>query len=71
MLTKNQRIRTKELIGLWCLTPLSTIFHISRRTVLLVEESGVSGENHSPIASHWPKELINRNKPMIAVFIII
>ena len=52
MLTKIQRIRTKELIGLWCLTPLSTIFHISRRTVLLVEETGESRENHPPVASH-------------------
>ena len=32
-------------LGLWCLTPLSTI-------VLLVEEAGVSGENHRPVASH-------------------
>ena len=37
---------------LWCLTPLSTIFHLSWRSVLLVEESGVPGENHRPAASH-------------------
>jgi hypothetical protein len=41
--------------GLWCLSPLSTIFKLytSRRSVLLVEENGVSGENHWPAASHW------------------
>jgi hypothetical protein len=42
--------------GLWlrCLTPLSTnISVISCRSVLLVEETGVPGENHRPVASHW------------------
>jgi hypothetical protein len=36
--------------GLWCLTPLSTIFQW--RSVLLVEEAGVPEENHRPVASH-------------------
>ena len=45
-------------LGLWCLTPLSTIFQyffifISWRSVLLVEETGVPGENHRSAASHW------------------
>ena len=31
-------------LDLWCLTPLSTIFQW--RSVLLVEENGVPGENH-------------------------
>ena len=31
-------------LGLWCLTPLSTI--------LLMEEAGVLGENHRPTESH-------------------
>jgi hypothetical protein len=31
-------------LGLWCLTPHSTI--------LLVEEAGVPGENHRPTESH-------------------
>ena len=26
---------------------------ISRRSVVLVEETGVPGENHRPVASHW------------------
>ena len=26
---------------------------ISWRSVLLVEETGLSGENHRPVASHW------------------
>jgi hypothetical protein len=33
----------------WWLTPLSTIFSVtSWRSVLLVEETGVPGENHRP-----------------------
>ena len=35
-------------LGLWCLTPLSVI---SRWSVLLVEETGIPGENH--VTSHW------------------
>ena len=31
----------------------NNISAISRRSVLLVEETGVSGEHHRPIASHW------------------
>jgi len=44
-------------LGLWCLTPLSTIFQyffifISWMSVLLVEETGVPGENHQSAASY-------------------
>ena len=40
--------------GSWYLTPLSTIFFVvSWRSVLLVEETGVPGENHRRAASHW------------------
>jgi len=31
----------------------NNISTISRREVLLVEETGGSGENHWPVASHW------------------
>ena len=46
-------------LGLWCLVPLSTIFQLcpSWRSVLLVEETGVLGENHWPVSSisGWTK----------------
>jgi hypothetical protein len=38
--------------GLWCLTPLLTIFQ-SYRSVLLVKETGVPWENHWPVANDW------------------
>ena len=38
---------------LWCLMPLSTIFHlIMWRSVLFVEETEVPGENDRPVANH-------------------
>jgi hypothetical protein len=33
-------------------TPINNISAISWRSVLLVEETGVPGENHRPVASH-------------------
>jgi hypothetical protein len=41
-------------LGLWCSPPISSIFRLNRgyiRLVLLVEETGVPGENHRPAAS--------------------
>ena len=41
-------------MGIWCLMPLLAIFQfIWWRSVLLVEEIRVAGENHRPAASHW------------------
>jgi hypothetical protein len=36
--------------NVWSLMPLSAI---SWRSVLVVEEAGVPGENHQPSASNW------------------
>jgi hypothetical protein len=43
--------QTKKIgLGLWYLTPLSTIFQW--QSVLFVEETGVPGENYRYVASH-------------------
>ena len=40
-------------LGLWCLTPLSTIVQLYRGVqFLMVEKTGVSGENHRLATSH-------------------
>jgi hypothetical protein len=40
-------------------TTFNNISVISWRSVLLVEETGVPGENHPPVASHW-QTFLNR-----------
>ena len=47
------RIFSLEIYELCCLTPLSTIFVISWRSVLLMKETRVPGENKWPNARHW------------------
>ena len=43
----------KVWFSLWGLSAtFNNITVISRRSVLLVEETGVHGENHRPVASH-------------------
>jgi hypothetical protein len=44
-----------EVMGSWYVTSLSTLNNISvitRRSVLLVGETGVHGENHRSVTSH-------------------
>jgi len=39
-----------QCLGLWCLTPLSTIFQLSLQLIFI---GGETGENHRPAASRW------------------
>ena len=52
---KRQNVNT-FLLGLVCFMVFNVTFNnisvISWRSVLLVEETGVPGENHRPVASH-------------------
>jgi len=46
-------VNRNQILRLWCLTPLPTIFQLYLGIVFLVEEIGVPGENHRLAASHW------------------
>ena len=43
-----------DLIDFWCFSAtFSSISAISWRPGLVVEEAGVAGENHRPLATNW------------------
>ena len=45
---------TKQWFGLWCLTgTFNNISVISWQLVLLMEKTGVPGENHQPVTSDF------------------
>ena len=53
------KIQWLWLVGLWCLTPLSTIIQLY---ILLMEETRVSGENHRLVPSHcqtWSHNVVS------------
>jgi hypothetical protein len=49
------KVKDKGLgLGLCCLTSLSTTFQLyNGGQFYLVEETGLPGENHRPVISHW------------------
>ena len=53
------KLGVTRVMGWRFLTPLSTIFQLYLGGVLLVEETGVLGENNRPAASHW--QTLSRN----------
>jgi len=41
-------------LGLWCLTPLLTIYQLYRSSQLIIDGETVAPViNHRPVASHW------------------
>ena len=50
--TQQNRIHLGTSVVFWCLTQLSTLFQLSWFSALLVEESGIHGENHGHVTSH-------------------
>ena len=56
---------------LWCLTPFSTIFQLYRGgQFLLVEETGVPGENHRSVTDKLYHIMTYRVRMMFIVFMI-
>jgi hypothetical protein len=55
LIIDHKTVISMTLINLiaWCLMPLSAIFQLSWRPVLVVEEAGVPGEINQPWASNW------------------
>jgi hypothetical protein len=50
--TRTALLKTIVLFSGWFMV-FSNISVISWRSVLLVEETGIPGENHRPVANHW------------------
>jgi len=55
MHSEYQRLNMFWLVGWFRVfnATFNNISAISWRSVLLVEQTGVPGENHQPVASHW------------------